>query len=139
MKRIDVHLLAPCRTVLLFHGFGDEGLGTIFVFAISLGHSPVGHGAIRIQRLNTSKGTLRFVVPKPMELADALRKKCLRIGNVRGHRKINLACTTHQIGILTRPLVVGVTMFRMPCQRYIGFVVVLGRAIRFLGTVGGIA
>ena len=74
---VDVALVLLGGFILKFRGFFYESLGPLFIFPIGHGHSPVGHGAVRILCGNLTKCSLGFIVPEAVQLSDSLIEKLL--------------------------------------------------------------
>ena len=68
----DVELVLGGGFVAEVVGFFDEFLGAFFVFPIGHGHAPVCHGAVGVVGGDLAEGSLGLVIPKAVELADAL-------------------------------------------------------------------
>jgi len=63
---------------------------------------------------NLAKGTFGFIIPKPMQLPDALIKVGLALLPIRRDRQMDLTRPLHQCPSLPRPFIKGVSLMGMP-------------------------
>ena len=92
---IDPEPFAITNLFAAFHGFFDQRLGAGTVFGICHGHTPIGHGVVRMGFENLTKGALGLQIPESMQLADTLVEECLSLCGIGGDRKGNIASRAH--------------------------------------------
>ena len=115
--RGDIKLLLPRGLVLPFHRFLHEIRRALRVVDIRHRHSPESHRAIAIQRRRLPERSLRFKVPKPVNLPEPLVEKLLRQLVLRRHREMHLSGPCHQHGCLARPFIESLAHQRVAGKR----------------------
>jgi len=91
-------------------GAFDEGLGPFFVFPVGHGESPVGHGAVGIVCEEFAEGSLGFVVPESVKLADSLVEVVLSLVPGGGDGEVDFAGSFHERASLAGAFVEGVAL-----------------------------
>ena len=112
--RINPERLARSGVSLQEMGAFDKAGRALEIIHIGHGHSPISHGAIRIQRRHLPEGTLRLEIPESVQLSDALIEEGLCLLIFAADFQFHFASAWDHSSPLPRPFVEGLAVKRMP-------------------------